>query len=236
MVARGADQRPHLSSSSLRRWLECPHAWYLRYVVGIVPPPSHAQAVGTAVHEYLERIVSVACDMGVEWRRDEWAHRASSVQIPSDPDAAALAAALRDHAAAEWDQPLAAEAQSEAQCEGYIVIGYVDAITRHNGADRIVRELKTSLSPRPPRWEHYDVQVATYAWLTGLPRVAITHVSPAGVREWATTIQADAIDRVRRLYDEAWAGITAGGYWQAVGPRCRWCDMRQHCDAGRRHG
>lgn len=221
----------HLSASSLSRWRRCHHEWYLRYVRGIITPPSRSQQVGTAVHEYLARILRAGIDLGVEWRRDEWRYRAAAEPLPDDPAAAQLAGRLRDHVIATWDQPLGAEVPVREERDGYVVLGFVDAITRGSDARyrQIVRELKTTTTQRAPQWDRHAIQVATYAWLTRTHCVVVSHVSPVAVRTAMYRVLASDIDAIARAYDDAWSGITRGDWTPAVGRQCRWCDVRGHC-------
>lgn len=213
----------HLSPSSVNLWRRCKYAWHLRYERCLPPRESEATVVGRAVHGYLEHIVRAAMDLGVEWARDAWTERVVAIPLP-DGDAGRLAAMLRGRVLSVWDQPLAAEMGVRTARDGYDVVGFVDVITRDGAEDNVIRELKTSLSARPPVWDRYHLQAATYSWLTGIGRVIITHVSVGGIAEVRYDCGRAVWDSVARVYDDTWHSICTGQREPSPGPQCRWCD------------
>jgi len=47
-----------VSATQVAMYRECPRKWYTNYILGMKPPPTPAMALGTKVHEHLERYLT----------------------------------------------------------------------------------------------------------------------------------------------------------------------------------
>lgn len=85
--------RSKVSPTSLQAWVECPHAYLMRYVLGVQPVDDPEELLtisaldrGSALHEILERHVQEAIDAGPPAPDEPWsdAHRIRLDEIAAD--------------------------------------------------------------------------------------------------------------------------------------------------------
>lgn len=220
----------HLSASSVNLYLRCPEAWRRKYVLGEVEPPSEAMACGLSVHSFLESVVSAGVDLGVEWTRDEWHHRAPQ-------PASAVERALRDHVVATWGEPLASEAEVGVTRKGYRIVGRIDAVCRdeRDPWQIVVHELKTTHGvPRSGHalWRAHKLQLALYAHMLQTPHVSVVCVShdTHDLVESRYTVRAAHIARALATVDRVWDRVHHGTYPpRPAAWKCRTCWYAPTC-------
>lgn len=239
----------HLSASSVGMYLRCGVQWEFRYVRGLKVPPGGALVRGKALDEaanlhYREKARGHGLkepdfvEAAVQAHGSIVENEETALDMTEGQSRDVVAKASRGYyqGAARLLTPRSREDVQRkfvTTLDGCEVVGFVDLIT---DADQVV---DTKLKGRLPDQAALDrdLQLGTYAWLTGLSRLALAIAQPSG----RTTIvwterDAEDIRRVQRLYSRVWAGVGAGiavpaqpDSW-ACTPA--WCGYWSRCEFG----
>ena len=178
----------YVSASRLNLWLKCPLAFKLRYIDGVVTPPSPAMFVGRMVHgglEYLYRRRQLECSIGVaELTRhviELWdpAAAAERVRFDSREDelvcqrqAIDLVSAYARQLPRHESRPVAVEVVQEAPLVdpetgedlGIPLVGVIDLVLEEAAGPLIV-DFKTAARATPPLEVSHEIQMGVYAHL-----------------------------------------------------------------------
>ena len=178
----------YVSASRLNLWLKCPLAFKLRYIDGIVTPPSPAMFVGRMVHrglEYLYRCRQLECGIGVaELARhvaETWDVAAAAEQVRFESLANELAcqrqaidlvSAYSQQLSRDEPRVLAVEVVHEAplvdpetgEDVGIPLVGVIDLVLEGEAGPLIV-DFKTAARATPPLEISHEIQIGAYAYL-----------------------------------------------------------------------
>jgi hypothetical protein len=242
----------HLSASQAGLYLDCGQAWVYRYVEKIKSPINGPMLRGSALDEAcnlhyrgkarghgLERGEFVEAAIASHESRLENEDVRLDVSPGDSKDTLVKAAVAYYRDVADKLEPRSLEdvqRKWSAQLDGVQVIGYTDLITN---ADVVI---DTKLKERMPSQRDVDgdLQLSTYAWLTGLSRLALAVTNPkTGKASFVWTERsAQDVERVQLLYSRIIACIAAGvavpakpTHW-LCGPT--YCDYWERCDFGAR--
>jgi putative RecB family exonuclease len=181
----------YVSPSRLNLWLRCPLAFKLKYIDGIVPPPTPSLFLGKRVHDALEvfyRHRHLAVDFSVEAaaRRitDSWDQAAEleAMQFKSLDECGKLKQQAIDLVTAYLQQvtaantaceiPLAVETSMEAplidldtgENLGIPLTGIVDLIADDRDGP-LICDFKTAAKSAAPFEVTHEIQLSSYAYL-----------------------------------------------------------------------
>lgn len=241
----------------LATWLDCPRRYRMTYLERPAPVRGGAWAhtsVGTAVHQALSdwwalpvtrRTPAAAARLvRVRWRREGFRDDTQSArwQVRVADEAAAYAA-TQDPAS----EPLGVERAVAARTRTMVLSGRLDRLDDRDG-ELVVVDYKTSRRRLGADDAGTSLALAVYALAAGrvfrrpCTAVELHHVptgevvrhdhTPQSLRHKVDEAESIGADLTRA--DAAFAAGTAGDavFAPRPGPRCGWCDVRQHCPEG----
>ena len=242
--------RPHLSASQISTYLACGVRWERQYVRGERTPANGYMVRGSALDDaanlyYREKAKGVpALDVDEFVEAAVSSHQARLVgeeielDVPEDQSKTMLAKAAGAYYAAiatKFTPRSVEDIQRKyvVALDDFDVVGYVDLIT--NAGAVVDTKLKARLVGDDELAS--NVQLSTYAWMTGATNLALAVAQPTGkaTLQWTTRDAAD-VERVKRLYSRVWASIQLGVAVPAspeswnCGPR--WCSFWASCPFG----
>ena len=178
----------YVSPSRLSLWLKCPLAFKLRYIDGIVTPPSPALFVGRMVHEALEcfyrhRQLGLAVDAEELTGRlkQSWEPSAAAENVVFDSQAqeescrrqtVELVAHYLEQLPADEPRPLAVETMLEVPLVdpqngedlGIPLVGVIDLVLAEETGSLVV-DFKTAARSAAPLEITHEIQLSAYAYL-----------------------------------------------------------------------
>jgi hypothetical protein len=238
----------HLSASSLKLYLTCGCAWEFRYVSGIKTPASGPMMRGSALdtaatahYRGKARGHGLTLDEFVEAALTDHGARLAAEDVRLDvPEN--ISRAMLERAARAYYQNIATKLtpRSHKDVQLYVegkagackVVGYVDIVTNAGVVvdTKLMRQLPTDVES--------NLQLTTYAWLTGARSLALAVAQPTvpnGAAQLLFTERTDAdCEQIALLYERAWCAIEAGIAVPASpeSGACRWCDFTDRCEFG----
>ncbi|MGE0757211.1 MAG: RecB family exonuclease [Pirellulaceae bacterium] len=178
----------YISASRLNLWLRCPLAFRLRYIDGIVTPPTASLFLGQQVHAGLEQYyrhrqlgVTLTADEIVRRLLADWQEAAATAAVffahPAE-DADTRAQTVRlirmylEQVSPDEPLPLAVETSLEGPLTdpetgadlGIPLLGVVDLVL-DSPAGAVVVDFKTAAKANHPVEILHEVQLTTYSWL-----------------------------------------------------------------------
>lgn len=165
-----------LSPSRINCYLKCPRSYYYQYIERVQMPASPAMAVGSAVHEAIQKVHAAKWSLA---NKDEaaaaldelWQEQLQRTADPENPDAAKDIAAARDVWLPwylQWIEPhvdIAVEEEFTLPIPGtdLAMRGFIDRVYRADG-ETIISDVKTGKRAPSAGDLATDLQLSMYSW------------------------------------------------------------------------
>jgi CRISPR/Cas system-associated exonuclease Cas4 (RecB family) len=214
-----------ISFSAIQTYSECPHKYYLAYVLELKPLRREEYEFGHLVHQviktYYELIPSALTPREVRMYLAQAAKRAGL-----DPTSRLYL--LENFASFEerrlsWNvsaKPLAVEREFEKPP----LHGVVDALFVNVKGERIVVDWKTSLRQSAGNWEAYRLQGNIYMYLTDARRAIFYGLSKGNMMEFEYEEEY-----LRKRVEEFLRSLREKRFERRAGEHCYTCEYNIHC-------
>jgi RecB family exonuclease len=239
------------SASSLETFQNCPLQFTIRYVLGVDTPSGVQAAVGTLVHEILERFLDPKIDgprtkerlaeiLDDMWTDDLFTYRAQAAEYRSRVTTMLLSTWFEREAAAATNVGRV-EHRFEIDVAGHTLSGFIDRVDRHPAHGEGPHELEI-IDYKTGSWKagnagEGNLQLGTYYLAAkrdpelvalGEPTRLRLHFVDAGKDAWQT-IGPDHEAMWEAAIAEALRGIESEAHEPAAEAECEYCDYQRIC-------
>lgn len=238
----------HLSVSRLKKFDECPRAFYFRYVnKGPEEPSGEVAAFGTLLHRTLELLYQwvvfeefsgfLAETKLVECFREAWGETPLSSLALYNEGLAILRVYVRKHAKVDCWSILATEQEFNIQVGEFKVNGYIDRVDRIGPDHIVIVDYKSNRQAFSRDELEHDLQMSIYglAARTLYPWAKKVSFVFHMLRH---NIEQESPKTAQQINDAAGYVIALGRRTEEVGqvypaklnPNCGYCESRNRCD------
>lgn len=246
----------YLSASAVTTYLDCPMAYYLRYIVRV---PRIARAIpmeGTAFHEVLEENNLATVKTGdplpeahmIEKWDDTWAETKKTIEWRDDDEKAddiqtrgrEFARQYRRYYAAKIHpvNEAGVERKFEIQVNGVPVMGFIDLVHDSDGHPAVL-DYKVASKTKSVFEVEKNIQMGLYALATGIRPVenfCFVKTKEPKIERVKTARTPASLERTARVVEAVAKAIKAGSfpYCAPDSWKCgeKWCDAWHWCAQG----